>query len=497
MTKNLVVGLGGVTRNACVTLCADGQILGICEQERITRVRAAGFNPTGLPDEALDELLRRSGRNRDAVTGYVLAEPGSGCLGKTLTRLNHHFAHGCSAFLPSPFQSATIVVCDHDAPELSVWDGDGTGVTSVEWPWSGPGFAAIYSQSARALGFSGTGLEQRMEALARLDPSRRDERVQRLFCLDADRFRLAANWESQIQDWAAGGEHNRIAIAAAVQSRIGDLLIAFLHAAKQRAPARRNLCLGGSLFHNSYFNSRVKQCGAFDEVFVPINPGDAGLAIGAAMHVGGNVRQSVTPFLGPAYSPEEIKATLDNCKLKYQWASESEAIAIAVEALQKGLLVGWVDGALEWGPRALGARSILASPFSPYVLENLNRFLKQRDPWRGYALSGLTEAVHRQFDGPPASAFMECDYVPRDSVFRYVLPRPNAAVRIQTVGSDAPARFRELLKAFGEAAGNPILVNTSFNGFQEPIVCSPRDAVRVFFGTGIDILVLGQFVIRK
>ena len=217
-------------------------------------------------------------------------------------------------------------------------------------------------------------------------------------------------------------------------------------------------------------------------------------AIGHRRHA----RRHVSPFLGPSYDGEEIKATLDNCKLNYQWVSDNEAIEIAVEDLQRGRLIAWFEGAMEWGPRALGGRSILANPFSPYVLDNLNRYLKQRDPWRGYALSGLEPHVGRLFDGPDGSPFMECDYTPRESrCFQHVLPGPGAAVRIQTVGADAPPRFRGLLSAFGAAAGAPMLVNTSFNAFREPMVCSPRDAVRVFFGSGIDTLVLEQFVIRK
>jgi carbamoyltransferase len=169
-----------------------------------------------------------------------------------------------------------------------------------------------------------------------------------------------------------------------------------------------------------------------------------------------------------------------------------------VDALGRGRLVGWFDGAMESGPRALGARCILASPFSPYVLENLNRFLKHRQPWRGYALSGLDSDVHTHFDGPPDSPFMECDFVPRNRErLRHVLPQPGAAVRVQTVGAQAPPAFRELLRLFGQASGTPILVNTSFNGFSEPIVCTPRDAVRVFYGTGLDMLVINGFVLTK
>jgi carbamoyltransferase len=276
------------------------------------------------------------------------------------------------------------------------------------------------------------------------------------------------------------------------------LLVALLSQIRARVPSRTRLCLGGSLFYNSSFNARARTSGIFDEVFVPVDPGNAGLSLGTALHAGRLARQRVTPFLGPSFGSDEIKATLENCKLTYRWVSETDAVGVAVNALRKGQLVAWFDGAMESGPRALGGRSILASPFSSYVLDNLNRFLKHRDPWRGYALSALDRVVSEEFDGPAVSPFMECDYVPRDRArFAHVLPGPRAAVRVQTVSTDVPPRFRALLRAFGDTTGCPVLVNTSFNGFREPIVCSPRDAVRVFFGTGIDVLVMGQFVLTK
>jgi carbamoyltransferase len=208
--------------------------------------------------------------------------------------------------------------------------------------------------------------------------------------------------------------------------------------------------------------------------------------------------RTVSPYLGPGYSSDEIKQTLDNCKVAYEWEDEGAIIGRVVEALDRGQMVGWFDGAMEWGPRALGSRSILANPFSPFVLENLNRFLKRREAWRGYALSGLTETVARDFEGPAAAPFMECDYLPRDRArYAHVLPSSDAAVRVQTVDSAAPDRFRRLVQAFGEASGSAVIVNTSFNGFHEPIVCNPRDAVRVFYGTGLDILVVGPFVLTK
>jgi carbamoyltransferase len=361
------------------------------------------------------------------------------------------------------------------------------------------GFAELYSLCAETLGFNGRGREQRMEALARSQGPRGESPVVALFDVERDRLRVDPAWRVRVREMLEKGAHTEsIRLAQALQHRIADLAIELLASMRERYPEFRHLCAGGSLFFNSHFNARLKLHGQFDDVFVPPNPGNAGIAVGAALHAAGPTRIPVSPFSGPAYSPEEIKGTLDNCKLTYQWASENETVAIAAQALYSGCLVAWFDGPMEWGTRALGNRSILANPFHPFVLENLNTFLKQREAWRGYALSGPTTVVREHFDGPASSPYMECDYQPKDPKrFRHVLPGDGAAVRIQTVGAEGPERFRALLDAFGRLSGLPMLVNTSFNGFREPIVCSPRDAIRVFYGTGADLLVLGHFVLRK
>ena len=497
----LTAGLGGVGRHGCVALSDGERLVGVCEQERITRVRGAGFNATGLPDEALDTLLRRMGQTRADVGRYVTAEPTGGLSGALAgERIDHHLAHACTAYFTSPFDSATIVVCDHDAPKVSVWRGHGANVSPVEWPWSGPGLSDVYSRGAAMLGFGSDASNQRMEALARLRPNARDVRLQGLLQYDGTGLVEEHGWERIIGEPQKGGDRAIEAtadVAGAIQARVGELLLELLADVHRRVGGER-LCLGGSLFYHSALNTTAKRDGPFADVFVPVDPGNPGLAVGTALYANGRPPQQVSPFLGPEYAPDEIKETLDNCKLSYRWESDQNTIAKVVESLLRGHLVGWFDGAMEWGPRALGARSILANPFSPFVLENLNRFLKRREVWRGYALSGLEDAVHRAFLGPRESPLMECDYLPRDpSQFAYVLPAPGAAVRVHTVGAQSPARFRALLEAFGAATGTPILVNTSFNGFHEPIVCSPRDAVRVFYGTGLDMLVLGQFVLTK
>jgi carbamoyltransferase len=316
---------------------------------------------------------------------------------------------------------------------------------------------------------------------------------------DGERIEWPSGWQVSVESHlrAQGDVYGRARVAAALQAQLGDAFVAFLARVAAAAPDR-NLCLGGSFFHHSSMNTRIEAAGLFECVFVPANPGNAGAAVGSALATTGRSPAPLSPFMGPAYDPDRIKWTLDNCKLPYSWCDEGEILSRAVHELLKGRLVGWYEGRMEWGPRALGARSILASPFSPYVLENLNRFLKRREAWRGYSLSTPADAVRDNFDGPPEAPFMECDYRPLDvSKFRFVLPSESATVRVQTVTDRCPPRFQSLLRAFGEACGTPCLVNTSFNGFHEPIVCTPRDAVRVFFGSGLDVLFLDRFVLMK
>ena len=431
----LTVGLTAAKDGATAAVGGGDRLLGVCAQERVTRVRG-GTSGAGWPDAALDLLLQKLSRTRDDVSRYVIAgggpyaPPGRAHRAVAVETLDHHFAHACTAYLTSPFDRAAIVVCDDDDPGVSVWVGEGAEIRRVDWPWTGLGFAAAYSRIAVALGFESPGAEQRLEALARLHPSAGADWVRPLFGRAPDHLTvdptLAAAVDRALGPHAPTGAPASAAAAAALQARLGELLLELL--AEVRATTGQvRLCAGGSLFYHSSMATWAKGAGHFDEVFVPIDPGDAGLAVGATLHALGAAPAVASPFLGPSYSAEEIKSVLDNCKLHYAWEPEERAVQIAVKALMQGLLVGWFDGAMEWGPRALGARCILANPFAPYVLENLNRFLKRREPWRGYGLSGLETAVHEHLDGPARAPFMECDYRPRDrSRFRSVLPSDDA-----------------------------------------------------------------------
>jgi len=501
----LVVGVSGARRNAAAAVATGGRLLGVCEQERLTRVRRFALSPGELPAESVAAVLGMVGRPADEVTAYVTAEGGVSLpAGLPRVRLDHHFGHAATAFLTSPFDSAAVLVCDQSAgPEVSVWSGSDGDVSSRHWPWRGAGFASLFTDACQLFGF-GAGEEYRLEALARLDGVH-DLDLSACFRYADGTLHVAPDWKGRVTTFlgphgSSGDVRLAARVAGGVQRALGEALLGLLRDVRRSLDVPR-LCLGGGLFFNTYFNTSVASSCIFDEIFIPPNPGNAGVAAGAALAVGHSdnhrTPQRVSPFLGPEYGLEEIKATLDNCKLSYECLSDGDVIDTAVRTLAAGRLVGWFQGRMEWGPRALGHRSILASPFSPYVLDNLNGYLKRRERYRAYSLSILEEERSRHFDGPARSSWMEFEYRPLDlDRFQHVLPFETRRLRVQTIDPE-PSLFRELHRAFAASAGAGVLVNTSFNGFSEPIVCSPRDAIRVFYGTGLDLLVLGRFVVRK
>ena len=498
-----VVGIGGAKRNVCAAVCVDGQILAACEQERLTRLRGIGLVPGSLPVEAIAEVIQLADCGPADVTTYAAAERQVHLPTTLPTRtVDHHHAHAATAFLSSPFARAAVLVCDTDSTrELSVWIGEDGLLRDLQWPWLGSAFASLYTECAQLFGVP-PGQPHRLEALAHLGSGTRIDDLATIFRYVDGALEIDSGWRAHLDQMiqADGRRYGHAAeTASAVQGRIGELLIALLYDVRAATDADV-LCLGGGLFYNTYFNTVIRGSGLFKETFVPINPGNAGLAIGASLIAAereeSQDRPVVSPFLGPGYDSEAVKATLDSCKLSYEFVSETEAQDAAVAALARGHLVGWFQGRMEWGHRALGHRSILANPLCEYVLDNLNFFLRKRERSRPFGVSVCRDDVEALFCGPPSSPWMEHEYRPRGDCFRHVMPMGASTIRVQTVTQEQRP-FWALLQKMKQATGVGALVNTSFNGFHEPIVCSPRDAVRVFFGTGLDMLVIGRFVLQK
>ena len=502
----LIAGISGFKRNAAVALYGSGDLQAVCEEERATRIRDVGIRIGGFPATALDFALKAACGRTSEIGEHVGGEPGVEAFLPPGARVfDHHQAHAATAFLTSPYAEALAVVCDtaDKGTQVSVWRGSGASLAPVDVAWRGPGFASVYSRMASLLGFKRGVDEYRVEALARRGMPADTSRVRQLLSWDGNGLSVSAGFDEYVASAAATKDLNEMAAAAAaVQQWLGELLLEFLRDVARRQPSD-NLCLGGGLFFNTCFNTLVRESGLFSNVFIPVNPGNAGVAAGCALLRGLELDgaldhpRRISPFLGPGYLNHEIKAVLDNCKLSYEFCGDGQATERAVETLLRGGLVGWYRGRMEWGTRALGNRSIFANPLSPFVLENLNSFLKHRESYRAYGLAVRDEDLQTSFEGPSTSPYMECEYRLRDpDRLSSVFPEGLASLRVQTVGRE-PSAFGSLLEAFGVASGVPVLVNTSFNGLHEPIVCTPRDAVRVFYGTGLDLLVLGNFVLRK
>jgi carbamoyltransferase len=277
-------------------------------------------------------------------------------------------------------------------------------------------------------------------------------------------------------------------------------LVHWLHGSTRQ----RALCLAGGVALNCVLNARIRSQGPFQDVWVQPAAGDAGTALGAALWVDAQMnptpgaRRSVMEhvFWGPAYDDAEIEGVLRRAKLSYR---RLEHVAEETAALlERDLIIGWFQGAMEFGPRALGARSILASPTNPSMQDRLND-IKDREDFRPVAPVVLEEEANDWFVDAGVSPFMlfifdvRGDKAGRIPAVRHV----DGTARVQTINRTQHPLYYELLRAFKRRTGVPVLVNTSFNVRGEPIVCTPRDAVSAFFASPLDALIIGSFAVAK
>jgi carbamoyltransferase len=294
-------------------------------------------------------------------------------------------------------------------------------------------------------------------------------------------------------------------LASSVQAAITDL-ISDLLASFQKKTGLQHICLGGGVFHNTLLVASLEQRFGVGNVFVPPAPGNAGCALGAAAWIWhqqmGKPRNPEvrSVYWGPNFARTEIKDVLDNVKARYTLHNTGEkTLDSAVQLLRAGKIIGWFHGPAEFGPRALGNRSLLASPWAPYVSENLNDYVKHRESFRPFAVSVREEDCVRYFVGSPLCRLMNSLAVVRTDAD--VLPRalqlPGGLVRLHIVERETNRLLWELLARFGEHEPAPILVNTSFNLPGEPPVVRPMDAVRAFFCSGTDAVFVDNFLLTK
>lgn len=426
--------------------------------------------------------------------------------------VEHHLAHAASAFYASPFQRAAVLTLDGRGEKATTSYHLGEGyrlhrLGQVDMPHS---LGLLYEEVTAYLGFLHSSDEYKVMALASFGKPRYVSEFREIVRLGEhgqytiQPAHLAARFgPKRLKSGPLEQRHYDIAHSLQVVLEETALeLTRWLHAETQA----RDLCMAGGVALNCVMNARLRDRGPFERIWVQPASGDAGTALGAALEIDTQERAGQEngtrryrmdhAFLGPAYSDDEIEAFLRWSKLPYRrLANVAEEVA---DLLVKDKIIGWFQHRMEFGPRALGARSILASPLHAGMQARLNE-LKDREDFRPVAPVVLEEEAARWFDGADVSPFMlfVYDVLPEKADLIPAVRHVDGTARIQTINREQHARYYDLLKTFQARTGVPVLVNTSFNTRGEPIVCSPRDAVECFWTSPLDALVIGSFLLEK
>ena len=440
--------------------------------------------------------------------------------------MEHHPAHVAGAFLVSPYDEAALLSIDYIGEWNVTWGGVGRGTRidrlfSMDYPNS---LGVFYTALTDYLGFLRASDEYKVMGLASygepeyLEDFRRIVRVKPDggYDLDLSWFRchylpgsrygyFSQKFLERFGPPRRKGEQiekRHENLAASAQRVLEEAGIGLAQRLRRETGLTR-LCMAGGVALNCSMNGRIRRESGFDEVFIQPAAGDDGIAIGAAYQLHHSLTGKPRSFvlrdarLGPEYSNETIREFLERAKLSYETPAILEQRA--AELIAEGKIVGWYQGRMEFGPRALGARSILADPTRPEMKDLLNKYVKHREEFRPFAPSVLAERAPEYFTGCHDSPFMLFVY-PVEPGTRDKAPaitHIDGTARVQTVSRDVNPRYYAMIEAFERLRGVPMVLNTSFNVMGEPIVNTPADAVRCFFSTGMDALVIGDYVVLK
>lgn len=467
-------------------------------------------------------------------------------VGAKFHRIEHHQAHLASAFYCSPFERAALLSADGLGDFASTMWGVGGGSRMeidgvVSFPHS---LGLFYTAVTQFLGFLKFGDEYKVMGLAAYGEPEQLEQLRDIVCFDAgsrnNGFKLGLDYFSHHRtgpemSWAeadktptlgkmfSGEMERRLGparapeqtlerrhrnIAASLQARLEEVYLGMLKKLAARTGLKA-VCLAGGVAFNCVANGKIFDATPFEQVYVHPAAGDAGLAVGAAFYVWHQILGKPRSFVmdhaywGPEYSKEEMRRAIDSNGLGKKGCAiaeckEEELMKRAASIIADGKILGWFQGRAEWGPRALGNRSIVADPRRPQMKEILNQRIKHREIFRPFAPSILAEATADYFEKSHPSPFMTLAYAVRAEK-RERIPAPthvDGTGRLQTVTREANPRYHALISAFRDLTGVPVVLNTSFND-NEPIVCRPEEAIDCFQRTQMDALALGDFLITR
>jgi len=463
----------------------------------------------------------------------------------------HHLSHAASAFFPSPFERAAVLTMDGvgewTTTSLAVANGNQLTVQKeIHFPHS---LGLLYSAFTYYTGFKVNSGEYKVMGLAPYGESRYVKQIKDhlidikedgSFALDMSYFNYCTGLTMTNERFDAlfGGPPRKpesrlgqreMDLAASVQA-VTEEVVLKLARGVANSTGEKNLCLAGGVALNCVANGKLLRENIFERIWIQPAAGDAGGAIGAALgayHIMLDQPRKVSngldgmkgSYLGPEFSQQEITDRLTRCGAVFTTVTEDEVIEQAAQALANGKAIGWMNGRMEFGPRALGGRSIIADPRSPTMQKLLNLKVKYRESFRPFAPSVLREDVADWFEMDTDSPYMllVADVVKdkrrkmtdeEQSLFgidKLNVPRSDIpavthvdySARVQTVHEQTNPRYYKLIKRFKDLTGCPVIVNTSFNVRGEPIVCSPEDAFRCFMGTELDMLVAGNAILNK
>ncbi len=478
--------------------------------------------------------------------------PGGRAWNGELLFAEHHQSHAASAFFPSPFTEAAILTMDGVGEWCTTSFGIGRGnelkiLKEIHFPHS---LGLLYSAFTYYTGFKVNSGEYKVMGLAPYGEPKYvrtildhliDLKPDGSFRLDQSYFDYCTGLTMTNERFAAlfGGPPRRpeqrltqreMDLAASIQVVTEETVLRLARSIAAET-GQRNLCLAGGVALNCVANGKLLRAGVFERIWIQPAAGDAGGALGAALAachqfkdqprlpLNGHIDQMAGSYLGPAFSPAETEADLQAAGARFTVVSDDEVITRTADALANGRAVGWMQGRMEFGPRALGARSIIADARSPAMQKLLNLKVKYRESFRPFAPSVLREDVADWFELATDSPYMllVADVVAgrrrqmtaeeqalfgidKLNVQRSEIPavtHVDYSARVQTVHKETNPRYHALISAFKARTGCPVIVNTSFNVRGEPIVCTPADAFRCFMGTGIEVLVVGNCILEK
>jgi carbamoyltransferase len=522
----VIVGLGGLLSDPACCVIKDGSIASAVEQAKVSRQDRLG----SFPDEAFALALEAAGVKREEINGVALARPfalGAESAAQIDLRtrfprseiivVEHHLAHAASAFYASSMENAAVLAIDRAGDFRSgvLFQGQHSHLVPVREMYFPDSFGDLFNRVTEMLGYEPRTDEHKVQWLSvagapvYLDVFRKIlhgssapwPRLDRSY-FDSDRLTNGGFSKKFYEETGTDREKPltqqvKADLACSLQNAVGEAVCAIL------APAQ-NVCVAGGLALNALLIRALET--QFARVFVQPAAGNAGTALGAALHAWHNFYGETkrVPFetlcLGPAYTAQQIKGVLENCKLRFHYLlTEGELIERAIEALKDNRIVAWMQGRMEFGPRALGNRSILASPLNPYSTENLNVYIKHRESFRKFAASVPQEYAEKYFDVGGNTRYLATVAKVKPQ-FREIFSAAllgQDLIRVHVVDREENPLFHALLMAAGRANGLPVLYNTSFNLFGDPLVCTPRDAVRSFYSSGIDTLFVGSFYLEK